>query len=249
MAILQVRRAIFSLLSVGLFCSLLTGCSNSSSPNSNNNNNNGEPIVGVVGPTVGSTYLTVVSKADTNGTLYGASIYDTIVVVNNTLTYGGRTNVTQVQDNFYDPSLYPSKTTYTSNSYYGYDAAGDFYKYDTLYYGWRHYPVGSKIASMTHYDPNPLGNLSRDTMWGVTDSSFYTGTSSATISGVSVATANSLEYIQNYLELNHKIGLKYYPAIKFYAVMVDTLTNVSQVGNGAVNPIIYRTALLTYTLK
>jgi len=51
------------------------------------------------------------------------------------------------------------------------------------------------------------------------------------------------------LLLNDDINIMYGNSIKFYVEMIDTLNNLSQVGTGAVNPIIYTHSLENYTLK
>ena len=146
-----------------LFCVAAAGCSNSSSPNggnnNNNNNNNGGNAIGVVGPSIGTVYLLSITEKDTTGAQLTGPIYDTALVVANTVTFEGRTNVTKILNKFYDPNLYPSPTRYFDTGYYGYDTSGDFYIYDTTYPhpGWHHYPTGSKTTTLVKYDPRPFG--------------------------------------------------------------------------------------------
>lgn len=242
----QTQFFTFVILVIGL-----AGCSNSSSPgggNSNNNNPGGANAVGVVGPSVGSVYVLSITKKDTNGVQYQI-IYDTALVVADTITFEGRTNVTQVRDKYYDASLYPSPTTYFGNSYYGYDASGDFYIYDTTYShpGWHHYPAGSKVPATVKLGPNPLGT---DTVWGLTATASYTGTGTISVGTQSVPTENVLEIsLQNLLSIDDYIDLRFGPSIKFYAEFIDTLNNTNQIGVGAVNPLIYTHALQSYSLK
>ncbi len=188
-------------------------------------------------------------KKDTNGTSYHQIIYDTALVVADTITFQGRTNVTQIRDKYYDASLYPSPTIYFGTSYYGYDANGDFYKYDTTYpfQGWHHYPTGSKAATTVNLDPVGFGT---DTAWGLTATANYTGTGTIAVGTQSVPTENVHEVsLQNLLLIDDYIDLRYGSSIKFYAELIDTLNNTNQIGTGAVNPLIYSHTLNSYSLK
>jgi hypothetical protein len=223
----------------------MAGCSNSSSPGSGSNNNpNGGNAVGVVGPSVGTVYVISITEKDTNGMSYHTPIYDTAIVVADTITFQGRTNVTQIRDKYYDASLYPNPTIYFGNSYYGYDANGDFYKYDTTYpfQGWHHYPTGSKATTTVQLDPQVFGT---DTAWGLTATASYTGSGTTTVGTLSIPTENVLEISkQNLLLIDDYIDLRYAPSLKFYAELIDTLNNTNQIGVGAVNPLIYTHSLI-----
>lgn len=221
-------------------CIVAAGCSTSSSPGGSNNNAGGNAI-GVVGPSVGSIYVISTTEKDTNGNSYSETIYDTALVVADTITFQGRTNVTEIRDKYYDASLYPSPTIYYGTSYYGYDANGDFYKYDTTYtfQGWHHYPTGSKVMDTVNLDPQIFGT---DTAWGLSAIAKYTGTGTIAVGTQSVPTENVLEIsLKNLLLIDDYIDLRYGPSIKFYAEIIDTLNNTNQIGTGAVNPLIYTT--------
>ena len=216
-----------------------TGCSNSSSPtgnNSNNSNNNGNNVPDVAGPSVGSEYVFEITYVDTSGKTEIKPITDTVMVmvIADTLTLYGRTNVTKMKDKF-------------GSSYFAFDANGDFYQYDTtvLYQGWHRYSTGSRVSlTENYYQTNVfLG----DTLWGAAATAKYLGTGTVQVGSQSISTENVYEDYQHSLEnTEDRVDLQYAPSIHCFAKMIDTTFWYS---GTPIPPEITTRTLLSYSLK
>ena len=117
------------------------------------------------------------TKKDTNGVQYQI-IYDTALVVADTMTFQGRTNVTEIRDKYYDASLYPSPTIYFGTQLLRIlpDANGGF-----LYFTIRrtrirvgtHIRQVSKVPTTVKLGPDAVGT---DLLiWSLTATASYTG--------------------------------------------------------------------------
>ena len=175
--------------------------------------------------------------------------YDTMLVIANTATFAGRTNVTKIREKLYDSTSPHGSIPIVDTMYYGYDSSGDFYIYDTSYQsaGWHRYPTGSRLAAMEQFDSMQLGTT---LSFGYTSNARYTGTGSVTVGAQPIPTENVSERsTQNLRQIDSYIDLRYGSSIKFYAELIDTVNNLQAVGVGVTNPIIYTHALKSSSLK